>query len=244
MAYNAEVEALQLFLNAHGASPQLLVDGKGGEATEQAVLQVFANTGAPAITPEEELQFAKRLGDSNRRRLRAVAITESNGSGFGLGGRAKLLWERHYFFKRFGFKLAWTLPNAFIANPVPGGYTLDADHDGINDSWEKLAAAARRSPVAAFESASWGKFQVMGAWWKKLGYASVFEFAWAMTASEAGHYEALVRYIECFGLRRAFLQISERPVDCEPFADGYNGHGFRKFSYHQRIASAFKVAKP
>lgn len=230
---NAKVAALQSWLNLMGMKPQLAVDGQGGPATRAAVLAMFANRQAPRVTEAELQGFADRLG-CTLRQLRTVALVESGGGGFDADGRPRILWERHYFWKRLRLKIP------LISDPAPGGYTLDANRNGINDSWEKLATACCTAPGWAFESASWGKFQIMGAWWAKLGYASAIEFAWAMRESEAAHYEALVRYCETFGLVPAIRAISGNPVTCVPFAKGYNGAGFRKFNYDGKLAEAWR----
>jgi len=160
--------------------------------------------------------FADRLGCSVAQ-LSAVAAVESGGGAFFTSGHPKILWERHYFFKRLQIRIP------FISDPSPGGYTMVANRNGVNDSWEKLADAAMRAPGWAFESCSWGKFQIMGAWWEKLGYPSAAEFAWSMRESEAGHYEAFVRYVETFGLVPAIRAVDGNPMNARPFAKGYNG---------------------
>ena len=223
------VRDLQIWLNAKGAN--LAVDGKGGPATRAAILSVFRNTKAPAVTKGQLEVFAMRLGGTVKQ-IAAVAMVESAGGGFDDAGRPKVLYERHYAWRR----LRVLIP--LLSNPSPGGYTIDADRDGINDSWEKVADMACRNPDVAFESASWGKFQVMGAWAVKLGYPNAIEFAWSMVVSEAGHYEALVRYIERFGLIPAFRQLSANPAACTLFARGYNGP--KQQGYDQRLARAMR----
>lgn len=223
----------QAWLNARGA--RIDVDGKGGPRTRQAVLDVFSNTNAPAITPQDEIHFAARLGGTVRQ-LRAVSKVESSGGGYNDDGQPKALYERHYAWRR----LRLNIP--FLSNPAPGGYTIDADRDGINDSWEKVADMALRNPIVAFESASFGKFQIMGAWGIKLGYANAIEFAYSMVKGERGHYEALVRYIEIFGLKQAFQSLSTDPNACKAFALGYNGPAYWKASppYNERLAAAMR----
>lgn len=228
---------LQLWLNAHGAG--LTVDGLPGPATRSAILNIFVNRSAPAVTPAEIAQIAARLGGSARQ-LAAVAKVESAGGGWDDAGRLKCLYERHYFWRR----LRIIIP--FLSNPTPGGYTVDADRDGINDSWEKVADAAMRSPIAAFESASWGKFQIMGAHASPdpkrkdqvVFNGNAIEFAWWLSRAERNHYEALARFIEVNGLRKAFQQLSTNPADCLAFARGYNGKGQK--GYDRKLAEAMR----
>lgn len=222
---------IQQFLNTHGAG--LVEDGKGGPATRAAILEVFRNPRAPAITPAEIRLVADRLRGSTAQ-VAAVARVESSGGGWDLAGRLKCLWERHWMFRRVQFAIP------LLSNPKPGGYTVDADGDGINDSWEKLADAACRWGVVAFECASFGKFQIMGGHWKALGYASPLDFVWRLSRDEAAHYDALARYIEVNRLGPAFRQISTDPESCRDFAKGYNGAAYARLGYHAKIAEAMR----
>lgn len=227
----------QLWLNAHGAS--LVVDGRAGPATRAAILNTFINRNAPAATSADIAQVAARLGGSARQ-LAAVAKVESAGGGWDDAGRLKCLFERHYAWRR----LRVVIP--LLSNPTPGGYTIDADRDGINDSWEKVADLAMRSPIAAFESASWGKFQIMGAHAsadpKRKALAvypgNAIEFVWWLARSERNHYEALALFIEVNGLTKAFRALSTDPSDCLAFARGYNGKGQK--GYDRKLAEAMK----
>lgn len=223
------LKQFQQWLNAHGAS--LTLDGKPGPRTRAAILAVFSNLGARPISDTDIARFAKRLGGTEKQ-VRAVAKVESGGDGYNHDGQPKALFERHYAWRRLKIKIP------LLSDPTPGGYTLDADKDGINDSWEKLADLAMRYPLTAFESASFGKFQIMGAHAAKLGYANAVEFAWSMVPGEVGHYEALCRYIERFGLLSAFRSLSAHPDSCRAFAKGYNGAGYAKFGYHTKLARA------
>lgn len=223
------VLAIQQFLNTRGA--RLAEDGKGGPATRAAILDTFRNADAPAITPAQIKRLAERLGGTTAQ-VAAVAKVESAGGGWDNAGRLKCLWERHWLWRRV--RIAVPL----LSNPKPGGYTVDADRDGVNDSWEKLADAACRFGTVAFECASFGKFQIMGGHWKALGYASPLDFVWLLSRDEAAHYDALGRYIEVNRLAPAFRQISARPDDCRAFARGYNGPAYAKHGYHAKIADA------
>ena len=231
------LKEFQIWLNNHGAKSihtggQIAEDGKKGAETRAAVFQVFTNLQAPAVSKQQLIGFAERLGGSFNQ-IKAVSIVESGGSGFNDQGQPKALYERHYFWKRIQIRIP------FLSDPAAGGYTIDADKDGLNDSWEKLADAAMTGNVLkAFESASFGKFQVMGAWGEKLGYANALEFAYSMVGSEVAHYEALVRYIEVFGGKAKFQAINGNPANCTPFAKFYNGPKQR--GYDSRIAAEIR----
>lgn len=219
----------QSWLNTKGA--KLAVDGKAGPATRAAIIETFRNKAAPACTDEEKAAIARSLGGSLKQ-LQAVDKVESGGAGWGNSGLLKALYERHYFWRRVRILIP------VISNPSPGGYTIDADRDGINDSWEKLADAAMRNPIAAFESVSFGRFQIMGAHAAALGYGNAIEFAWALSRDEAAHYRALAAFIRTNGLQKAFTALSADPEACRAFAKGYNGGAYAKMGYHIKLAKA------
>lgn len=225
----------QQWLNDHGANPPLEVDGKPGELTRKAVIQVFTNTKAPAATRADILATASTLSCAVAQ-VQAVALTESSGGGWDLKGLLKALWERHYFWKRIRVVIPW------ISNPKGGDYTTDANKNGINDSWEKLALAACRDPMAAFESASFGKFQIMGANAVAMGYANALEFAWELSRSEAAHYTSLARFVLTNKLAPAMRKISADPEDCKAFTLGYNGRLGVQRGYHVTMAGNFAKA--
>jgi hypothetical protein len=140
-----------------------------------------------------------------------VRAVESAGRGFDADGRPKRLFERHKFHRFTGGRFS---PSAFSQSSA-GGYSLDADGNGINDNWDKLSAAIATGAVdAAFMATSWGAFQIMGEWWDALGYQSPFAMAFACVASEAAHLDMLARYIEHFRLKPALAALTSNPATC------------------------------
>jgi hypothetical protein len=226
-----KLKDFQKWLNAHGAS--IAEDGLRGPETRAAILKVFSNLRATRVTDADIARYAARLGGTVKQ-VRAVAKVESAGGGFNDQGQPKALYERHYAYKRVAVKIP------LLSDPVPGGYTIDADKNGLNDSWEKIADMAMRNPLVGFESASFGMFQIMGAWAERLGYANAIEFAYSMVAGEAGHYESLIRYVERMGLTAAFRKLSTNPADCVAFAKAYNGPGYAKNAYDRKLAAAMR----
>lgn len=215
----------QTWLNAHGA--HLIVDGQLGPATRNAIVNVFTNKNAPAITPADLVILAERLGCTTKQ-LRAVAKVESGGGAYDMSGRPKILFERHYFHRLTEGR--WS--TCAFSNASAGGYG--------EDSWGKLIAASAKDAWAAFQSASWGKFQIMGAHWKALSYASPLEMAHSMVENEAAHYDALVRFVKANKLTDELSAISTDPATCRAFARAYNGSGYEKYRYHEKIAEAMK----
>lgn len=219
------VAELQQWLNAHGQS--VTVDGKGGPQTRAAILAAFTNTNAPAVNDADILAFASSLGCSVKQ-LRAVAQVESAGGGFTNEGRPKILFERHVFHRLTDGR--WSVSS--FSNPKYGGYG--------EDSWEKLTQAACRDPDAAFSSASWGKFQIMGSHWNALDYRSPIAMAHTMVQSEGDHYDALVRFIKANALAGKLRAVSTNPDDNRPFCRAYNGPAYERNDYHNKLARAMR----
>lgn len=202
-------------------------DGIWGPASRAALLDRFTNRNAPAISDGQLQAFADRLGVSLRQ-LAAVASVESSGGGFDAQGRPKILFERHVFHRLTQGRFS---PASF-SDPKFGGYG--------ESSWEKLAFACGRDPAAAFASASWGKFQVMGFHAAALGFPSSFALAVSTTASEAAHYELLCRFIEVNKLAAPMRAISADPRDCRAFARAYNGSDYARNRHDEKLARAMR----
>ena len=118
---------------------------------------------------------------------------------------------------------------------------MDANKNSINDSWEKLSLAACKDPLAAFQSVSIGKFQVMGQWYRQCGFDHPIEMLWAASIDEYAHYKMLRDYIlKVANLQAAFLKISSNPENCRDFARGYNGPAYAKYDYHSKIAKEMR----
>ncbi len=200
-------------------------DGAFGPKSAEALRLHFTNASAPAVNDADMVAFASNLGCTVKQ-LRAVASVESSGGGFDAKGRPKILYERHLFHRLTDGAHS---PASF-SQASGGGYS--------ESSWDKLAMACGADPDAAFAACSWGKFQVLGLHWSKLGYASPYDLAHSCVESEAAHYDLFARYIQTFGLVDELRAVSRDPEDCRGFAAGFNGPGYRKFNYHARIAEA------
>lgn len=203
-----------------GATP----DGKWGPKSNAAFLANFTNTRAPALSATDIAGAAVRLGCSIRQ-LNAVRKVEAAGNGFDAAGRPKILFERHRFHKLTGGRFT---PAPFSQRDW-GGYDVN--------SWTKLSSAIATGEVdAAFQSASWGAFQVMGEWWDELRYPSPYALAFSTVQSEAGQLELLIRYIEHNRLQDELAALTSNPETCRPFAAAYNGPAFRKNRYDEKLA--------
>lgn len=103
------------------------------------------------------------------------------------------------------------------------------------------AAAALIRQVApgvesmAYQSASWGRYQIMGFNFRFCGYRLVADFVAAMRRSEAEHLAAFVNFVIGKNLSR-HLQAK----NYDAFFTGYNGPQYKKMKYDQKFFAALK----
>ena len=122
--------------------------------------------------------------------IKAVAEVESRGGGFFDNGKPKILFEAHIFSSKTGHK-------------------YDDSHSNISSrrwnrklykwgekEYERLEEAIKLDKVAALQSASWGKFQVMGFNYKICGWNDVETFVDDMYKDEGQHLKAFSGFIK------------------------------------------------
>ncbi|KQZ87244.1 peptidoglycan-binding protein [Mesorhizobium sp. Root157] len=166
--------------------------------------------------------------------LLAVTAVESAGQVFALvEGRQEPLirFEGHYFDRRLSADKQALARERGLASPTAGAVA----NPGIQaDRWKMLKQAAAIDAKAAYESVSWGLGQVMGAHWQWLGYGSVEALVDEARSGAFGQVRLMVRYIEKAGLVEAL-----RNHDWQAFAHGYNGPGYKKNAYDEKIADTY-----
>ena len=191
----------------------------------------FANRYADKISDADITRAAARLKVSPAH-IRAIMKVEGGGASFDKKGRPIILFEPHIFHRRTGGRFSPSTFSYRIWRTHPYPRTFDG-------RWRQMADAAAKDVNAALESASWGMFQIMGFHWKSLGYASVHAFVESMVASEAGHLDAVVGFVEANGLA-AKLRACRKgdPKSCRAFVKGYNGSGYAANRYHIKFARA------
>ena len=166
--------------------------------------------------------------------LIAIAEVESGGQAFAsVEGRQEPLirFEGHYFDQRLSDADRHRARADGISSPVAGEIANPASQAA---RWRLLERAAAIDRQAAYESVSWGLGQVMGAHWRWLGFADVEALVAEARTDAAGQVRLMARYIDKAGLAPAI-----RRRDWEAFARGYNGPGFKRHGYDDKIAAAY-----
>ncbi len=166
--------------------------------------------------------------------LAAVALVESGGAALtSVNNRLEPLirFEGHYFDRRLNTAQKAKARALGLASPIAGAVKNPA---GQTARWHMLDQAAAISSDAAFESASYGIGQVMGAHWRWLGYPSVQALVDEARSGIDGQMRLMEKYIEKSGLTDAL-----RRKDWSAFAKGYNGPGYRSNAYDRKLADTY-----
>lgn len=173
--------------------------------------------------------------------LAAVAEVESGSGGFLGDDSPKILFEGHVFWRRLtkrGINPQSVLKRMSEAKSVLYRRWTRRFYLGGEREYRRLTLASRIDELAACESASWGRFQVMGFHAERLGYKDAMSFAGEMFRGEERHLEAFMRYCKAFGL------IDElQRQDSEGFARGYNGPAYAENRYDEKIEKAYRQLK-
>lgn len=225
--YDAATEAAVIALQRKTG---LVDDGIAGPKTCAALATGQRD---PAHLALADLERAARTLDVPLACIRAVNEVESRGAGFLPDGRPVILFERHVFWKRLQARGIDPAPFAArqpdIVSRTRGGYR------GGASEYTRLATAESIDAGAAWESASWGAFQVMGYHWERLGYAGIDEFVACMERGEAAHLDAFVRYIAADNALRRALGTRQWAA----FARAYNGPDYAANLYDVKLARAY-----
>lgn len=180
----------------------------------------------PTLTHDDYARAAELLGVEVAA-LKAVAQIEAPYGGFLNTDEPRILYERHIFSRltRGRYDARW--PD--ISNPRPGGYVGGyAEHI-------RLQRAVDLDRDAALQSASWGKFQIMGFNYAACGCRTLQEFINLVYRSEQAHLALFVNFLRSRGLVKYL-----RNKDFAGFARWYNGPAYAKNRYDVRLRAAYR----
>lgn len=165
--------------------------------------------------------------------IHAVASVESGGrSGFDDQGRPKIMFEAHVFQAKTQGRYHQRYP--YLSQPT---WKLGRTYYS-SDQWTRMYEAMRLDLEAAWSSASWGMFQVMG--FNHSGWETVSDFVNAMFVSEAMHLKSFLAFCSNAGL----IEVLQRK-DWAAFARAYNGDQYAANKYDQKLRNAYnEYSKP
>jgi len=220
----------------------LVADGIAGEKTWTTLLSQTAGAQqamAQRFIGEADFEAAAKDLGVELAALKAVYKVESNGKGF-VGDEPKILFEGHVFWKRL--QLVGLRPESLVRGNEDILYPAwtKAFYVGGAAEQQRLARAEAIHREAALESASWGLFQIMGFHWKLLAYESADDFVTRMKRHERDQLEAFCRFTRKKKNRegRTLAELLTAK-DWSAFAYSYNGAGYRKNAYDDKLKQQY-----
>ncbi|WP_106792087.1 N-acetylmuramidase family protein [Aquimarina sp. Aq78] len=225
----------------------LVIDGIVGLKTWSKLIEVkndFIAFNDKLLSEQDVKDFADQF-ELELAMVKAVNEVESNGKGFLVSGRPRILFEGHIFWKELDKR--GVNPSQYVSeytkNVLYEKWTK-AYYKGGAGEYDRLEKAAGMSDEpafheAAYSSASWGAFQIMGFHYANLGFSSVDHFVSEMYDHEREHLKAFGKFIEATSFKGEKLLDWIKEKNWARFAEGYNGSGYKKNKYDTRLKNAY-----
>ena len=167
--------------------------------------------------------------------IKAVAEVESRNNGFLPTGEPTILFEPHIFWRQLTKRgidpHAYETANADILYEKQG----TKPYGRTSEQHYRLQRAIAINRDAALNSASWGRFQLMGFNWKSCGFQNLDGFITAMYKSEYEHLTAFIKFV-----RAMKLEDELKKKEWAQFAMRYNGSDYAKFRYDEKLKTAYE----
>jgi len=186
----------------------------------------LTSSGSKGLSALDYIDSAREIGCSVAA-IKAVAEVESSGGGFLLDGRPKILFEAHKFSEYTKRRFDATHPNISSVS-----WNRKLYRGGIGE-YSRLQAAIELDHVAALKSASWGRFQILGANHLLCKFATVELFVAAHFHNENEQLDAFVSFV-----KSRKLDGHMRTGNWAGFALGYNGRRYKENNYDVKLAAA------
>lgn len=219
------MRGLQMYLRNTGRY-QGTVDGKFGPLTKHAILAAMEDGPDTSLSDRNYYESAQRL-NVKMAYIMAFAEVEASGAGFD-GDRPKILFEPHRFSKLTAHRFDGTNPTISYAAWGLRPYPKHAD-----ERYAQLLEAVGLDPWAGFQACSYGKFQILGENFQTCGFDTPWAFAFSQAYDEVKQLAAFEAFIVKAGII-APLRLGL----WETVAAQYNGTGYRKNRYDEKLASA------
>jgi len=185
------------------------------------------------LTDDDFKEAAKRLG-CDVETIKAVTKVETNGEGFDDKGNLKMLFEPYIFYKRLK-------KEGYEVDELKEKYpSLLSDHwnpkmyGKFSDQINKLKGAANINTEIAYQSASYGLFQIMGFNAEDIGYEDVFEMYYSFLTSLREQLLGFCNFVKYNNLEK-YLQNK----DWENFAKRYNGPSYKENKYDTKLEKEY-----
>jgi hypothetical protein len=191
------------------------------------------------LREDDIVRVAKELGVEIAV-VKAVNEVESSGRGYLIDGRVKILFEGHIFWQQLEER------KIDPARLVKGNENIlykswtKKFYVGGKGEYARLDQAIKildneKVAEAAYASASWGLFQIMGYHYKSLGYDEILQFVGEMKENEGQQLKMFSKFLTVNNLTK-YLKNKQ----WAEFAKRYNGAGYKENKYDEKLEKAYK----
>jgi hypothetical protein len=214
----------------------LLKDGIVGDATFTALKSlIFPITNETENLNDDGVESIAKKENVPVKYIRAIAEVESNGSGFIPDGRLKIRYEGHIFYKLFALEMGEGRALALSKKyPTLVYKNLSYKYNKTNaGEWDRFDIVKGINENIAYESTSFGTYQIMGFNYDVCGFKSAKAMAEFMAKSKNNQLICLIRF-----LKKNKLIDKLKKRDYVGFAKGYNGEKYYLNNYDDKIRKA------
>ena len=214
----------------------LSVDGVVGYNTWRSL--ILANRQSDGKVSDWDYQMFSKLLGCEKAALKAVVEVETGGkNGFLSSGKPMILFEGHVFWREL--KKVGIDPLRYCKDYWDVLYQNwdKTKYLGGEKEWGRLEKASKINKVAAYKSASWGMFQVMGNNYLNCDCSDFSEFINLMKKDSFSQFLLGIGFLRKTGLYKYLVT-----KDWESFARGYNGGG-QVQTYSEKLKKAYNNCK-
>lgn len=186
---------------------------------------------AHRLSLDDYKAIAKRYGIPLSH-LRAVVKIEAAGSGFTSGGLIKTLYEGHVMYRNAG-----PHRDALVSRGLAWKkWNRKRYKKGARAQHDQIAKAFDIAGDRALKAASYGLPQVLGENHTMCGFKTAGDMVTYMLEGELRQLDVMMRFIKAAGILTAL-----RKGQWHTFARRYNGPGYKKNRYAQKLAAAVRL---
>lgn len=190
------------------------------------------------LKEDDIVRVAKELGVEIAV-VKAVNEVESSGRGYLIDGRVKILFEGHIFWQQLEERKIDPAPLVKGNENVLYKTWTKKFYVGGKGEYARLDQAFKivdneKVAEAAYASASWGLFQIMGYHYKSLGYDEILQFVGEMKENEGQQLKIFSKFLTVNNLIK-YLKNKQ----WAEFAKRYNGAGYKENKYDEKLEKAY-----